>query len=77
MPVAFSYQPLPKGKKVAIITNAGGPGIMATDACEKSNILLTSLSKETIDKLKNFYRKRQIFIIQLMCWEMHWQIGIE
>ncbi|HEY4695315.1 MAG TPA: acetate--CoA ligase [Candidatus Hydromicrobium sp.] len=51
---AFSYQPLPKGKKVAIITNAGGPGIMATDACEKSNILLTSFSKETIDKLKEF-----------------------
>ncbi|HEY4662572.1 MAG TPA: acetate--CoA ligase family protein [Candidatus Humimicrobiaceae bacterium] len=51
---AFSYQPLPKGKKVAIITNAGGPGIMATDACEKSNISLTSLSKETIDKLKSF-----------------------
>ncbi len=51
---AFSYQPLPKGKKVAIITNAGGPGIMATDVCEKSNITLTGLSKETIDKLKSF-----------------------
>ncbi len=51
---AFSYQPLPKGKKVAIITNAGGPGIMATDTCEKSNILLASLSKETIDSLKEF-----------------------
>lgn len=51
---AFSSQPLPKGKKVAIITNAGGPGIMATDACEKNNISLTSLSKETIDKLKGF-----------------------
>jgi len=51
---AFSYQPLPKGKKVAIITNAGGPGIMATDACEKNNISLTSLSIETLDKLKGF-----------------------
>ena len=51
---AFSYQPLPKGKKVAIITNAGGPGIMATDECEKNNILLASLEKETIDGLKEF-----------------------
>lgn len=31
--LGFSQQPLPKGKRVAIITNAGGPGIMATDAC--------------------------------------------
>lgn len=51
---AFSYQPLPKGKKVAIITNAGGPGIMATDECEESDILLASLEKETIDGLKEF-----------------------
>jgi len=51
---AFSYQPLPKGKKVAIITNAGGPGIMATDACEKNNIILATLEKKTIEKLKEF-----------------------
>ncbi|MBA7469266.1 Peptidyl-lysine N-acetyltransferase Pat [subsurface metagenome] len=51
---AFSYQPLPKGKKVVIITNAGGPGIMATDECDKSNIFLASLGKETIDSLKEF-----------------------
>ena len=51
---AFSYQPLPKGKKVAIITNAGGPGIMATDACENNGIQLSSFSTETIDKLKSF-----------------------
>lgn len=51
---AFSYQPLPKGKKVVIITNAGGPGIMATDECDKSNIFLANLGKETIDSLKEF-----------------------
>ncbi len=51
---SFSYQPLPKGKKVAIITNAGGPGIMATDACEKNNITLATLGIETIEKLKGF-----------------------
>ena len=52
--MAFSYQPLPKGKKVAIITNAGGPGIMATDACEKNNIPLATIGSETIEELKKF-----------------------
>ena len=51
---AFSYQPLPRGQRVAIITNAGGPGIMATDACENNNIQLASFSSETIGKLKDF-----------------------
>lgn len=51
---AFSYQPLPEGKRVAIITNAGGPGIMATDACELNGIQLSSFYDETIEKLKNF-----------------------
>lgn len=51
---AFSYQPLPKGKKVAIITNAGGPGIMATDACEINGIQLASFHSETIEKLRSF-----------------------
>ncbi len=50
----FANQPLPKGKKVAIITNAGGPGIMATDACELSGISLAALDTETIDRLKEF-----------------------
>jgi len=52
--IAFSCQPLPKGKKVVIITNAGGPGIMATDACEKNNIMLATLGKETVERLKDF-----------------------
>src|SRR3989338_7676295 len=30
--MALAYQPLPKGKRVAIITNAGGPGVLTTDA---------------------------------------------
>jgi acetyltransferase len=35
---AFAMQPLPKGKRVAIITNAGGPGIMAADAVENAGL---------------------------------------
>ncbi|MBC7333219.1 MAG: acetate--CoA ligase [Actinobacteria bacterium] len=52
--LAFSYQPLPQGKRTVIVTNAGGPGIMATDACEENNIPLATLEKVTIDKLKEF-----------------------
>lgn len=50
--VAFSSQPLPAGNRLAIITNAGGPGIMATDAIEGKHIRLASFKKETIEKLK-------------------------
>jgi len=49
---AFAYQPLPKGRHVAIITNAGGPGIMATDACEKKGIHLATLAPETVSFLQ-------------------------
>jgi acyl-CoA synthetase (NDP forming) len=34
-------QPLPKGRRVAIITNAGGPGILAADACTASGLEVT------------------------------------
>ncbi|MHC4362090.1 MAG: acetate--CoA ligase family protein [Planctomycetota bacterium] len=48
---AFAKQPLPKGTRVAIITNAGGAGIMAADAIEKRGLALAKLSDETVDKL--------------------------
>lgn len=44
---AFAYQPLLKGKHIAIVTNAGGPGVMATDALELNGLALASLSAET------------------------------
>ncbi len=49
----LSSQPIPKGDKVLLLTNAGGAGIMATDACEDYSIPLVSLSKDTINKLKD------------------------
>lgn len=49
--LAFAYQPLPHGPNLAIVTNAGGPGILAADSAEKNNINLGFLSKETTDKL--------------------------
>lgn len=50
--LAFSYQPLLKGDRVAIVTNAGGPGIMATDALERAGLQMASLSSETIATLQ-------------------------
>ncbi|TFG71098.1 MAG: CoA-binding protein, partial [Anaerolineales bacterium] len=44
---AFAYQPLLKGDRIAIVTNAGGPGILATDALERAGLIITHLSPET------------------------------
>ncbi len=48
---ALASQPLPKGNRLAIITNAGGPGVMATDAIIKNGCKLASLSNEAMAKL--------------------------
>jgi acetyl coenzyme A synthetase (ADP forming)-like protein len=48
---AFACQPLPAGKRVAVLTNAGGPGIMAADAIEREGLTFAKLSEETIRKL--------------------------
>jgi acetyltransferase len=50
--VGFSRQPLPKGNRFAIVTNAGGPGIMATDAAIRHGLELAKLRPETLDALK-------------------------
>lgn len=50
---AFSYQPLPKGTSLAIVTNAGGPGVMAADSVENSKVVnLSSFGKQTLDILR-------------------------
>ena len=51
---AFSTQPIPKGDKIAIITNAGGPGIIATDAIEHSQLKIARLAENTVEELKSF-----------------------
>lgn len=50
--VSFSQQPLPKGNRVAIVTNAGGPGIMATDAAIRHGLTLAPLTDETKNELR-------------------------
>ncbi len=50
--MAFSMQPLPKGNNVAIITNAGGPGIIAADAVELSGMKVCALGSTSAAALK-------------------------
>ncbi len=50
----LAYQPPPRGPRVAILTNAGGPGILAADACEPAGLDVASLSTETLAELKRF-----------------------
>jgi len=52
--LAFANQPVPRGPNAAIITNSGGPGILAADACDKSNLQLIPLHKEYVDELRTF-----------------------
>lgn len=47
----FNQASLPKGKNFAIVTNAGGPGIVATDAFDKYSLGMTKFSPDTIENL--------------------------
>lgn len=49
---AFSQQPLLKGNRIAIVTNGGGAGIMASDEVERVGLKMASLSRETIERLR-------------------------
>lgn len=49
---AMTRQPLPKGNRVAVVTNAGGPGILATDALISNGMEMPALSKSTVKTLK-------------------------
>jgi acetyl coenzyme A synthetase (ADP forming)-like protein len=49
---AFSSQPLPSGQNVAIVTNSGGPGILATDSCIRHGLNIANLSRQTVAKLR-------------------------
>ena len=47
-------QPLPPGRRVAIVTNAGGPGILAVDACEAASLSVVPFSDTTRRRLSAF-----------------------
>ncbi|MGQ9613240.1 acetate--CoA ligase alpha subunit [Chloroflexus sp.] len=50
--LVFAYQPMIRGNRVAIVTNAGGPGIIATDAVERSGLAMAEFTPETIRHLQ-------------------------
>ena len=43
--MVLANQPVPSGNRVGIITNAGGPAIMATDACRSNGIEVVALTE--------------------------------
>ena len=53
----LSTQPVPKGKRVAIVTNGGGPGILAADACERQGLVLPEFSSDTVKALTPVIRR--------------------
>ena len=50
----FANCPIPKGDRVAIITNSGGPGIMATDAVCEYGMQMAKITDATKEKLRSF-----------------------
>jgi acetyltransferase len=52
--LAFGYLPQLEGDRVAIVTNAGGPGILATDAIERNGLKLARFDPERLRALEQF-----------------------
>jgi acetyltransferase len=58
--IAFSNQPVPKGDRVVIVTNTGGPAIIAVDECINAGLKLAKLSPRTVTTLKKLVFKEAI-----------------
>jgi len=50
----LAHQPVPGGRRVAIVTNAGGPAILAADACEANGLTVPVLDEATQQRLRSF-----------------------
>jgi len=50
----LANQPVPAGRRVAIVTNAGGPGIMCADACEAAGLEVSPLADDLQQRLRSF-----------------------
>jgi acetyltransferase len=53
--MAFEHQPVPAGNRVAIVTNAGGPGIMIADSCESMGLDVVDLAPRTQERLREVF----------------------
>jgi len=52
---AKAFEMYPKaGKRIAVITNSGGPGVLATDKLERLGLEMAKLSDETVEELRSF-----------------------
>jgi acetyltransferase len=49
---ALAWCPLPEGRRVAVITNAGGPGVTAADALEALGLQMAELRQESLDRMR-------------------------
>ena len=58
----LSHQPIPSGRRVAILSNGGGPGILTADACVARGLELPTLSDKTLSRLKDFLPRRASFV---------------
>ena len=52
MAMAFEVRSLPRSRRTAVLTNAGGPGILAADAMDACGLELPELSPPTVEKLR-------------------------
>jgi acetyl coenzyme A synthetase (ADP forming)-like protein len=50
--IAFAQQPLPQSNRIAIVTNAGGAGILATDAAVRHGVQLAEFTEDTVKRLR-------------------------
>ncbi|UCE44107.1 MAG: CoA-binding protein [Candidatus Bathyarchaeota archaeon] len=57
---ALAFQPPAAGSNIAVITDAGGPGIMAVDECQSRGVTVERFSDETILKFEALKKKRKI-----------------
>ncbi len=53
--MAFGTLPVPRGNRVAIVTNAGGPGIIIADACESEGLEVARFSPATLAELESLF----------------------
>ena len=53
--MAFNGQPLPTGRRVAVVTNSGGPGILAADALSAQGMTVADLAPGTVERLRPLF----------------------
>ncbi len=65
----LARQPIPRGRRVAILTNAGGPGILAVDACQAHGLTVADLSEATKNAIcDRSCQPRRASPIRSTCW---------